>query len=113
MERQDLIEKLKLHIGDLQSSPLYHFQYELAEVCLHFLRDETMERGKTQGDAFFFNVMLPRVELFSWAKTERGFIVTELLRWLVASISLRFLDNLIHEESTHSQKSFQAETPAI
>ncbi len=109
-ERQELVERFKSRVIEIEEPPLRHFNYDLARACLKFLQDETTRPAESQADTFFFREFIPTVSEFARAKEERDVLVGTLLQWLVASITGRFQGNLTHKEIMDPRTIFRAES---
>ncbi len=82
LQRQQLIEGLQSDFGlnaRVEGTKNPHAQ--LVRVCTNYLCNPKMGSSNSMGEAFFFNIALPRIEKFSRAMEERDALVAELLVW--------------------------------
>lgn len=107
-ERQELLEKLKQRVMEIEESPLSSFNYELVEVCLAFLKDETITPSEGEADQFFFNDVLSAISEFSRAEEECKVMICDFLQWLIESIISRFRSDLLRKEVAEPQTIFHA-----
>lgn len=114
-QRQMLLETLKHRIMNAEEKRELRIDYDLAKICLVFLEfGGTMLRTPPNVGfdswELFHETLLPSIEKFARAVEERDAMISDLLEWLIGSVTRDPRATLVRKEIAEPQTIFRAET---
>ena len=109
-ERQELLNQLKTKTWDFDDKHDNRAMWYIAEVCLAYLKDPSIQSGQSLSHQFFFGTVLKEISDFSRADEERDSMLADFMEWVVKSMATKFHSKLQEKELEDPQTIFRVPT---